>query len=73
MKYLFLISFLSGCAARQVESSCPPLRQWSNVEQNNIEADLEQLPADSMLIPVVIDYERLRAEIRACRGEHDSK
>ncbi len=71
MKYasLAFICVLSACSTPTCEPVCMPIKQWSDVEQNNLLADFRQLPPDSELIPVVIDYERMRMMARACKGE----
>ena len=58
---LFLL--LSACA----QPNCPRVyvKQWSAREQDQIRTALDQLPADSILIPALVDYERLRLEAKA--------
>ena len=71
MKHLITLSLilsLASCATSGVAISCLSLRPYSDVEMNNLEAEIEALPADSELITAMIDYERLRAETRACQG-----
>ncbi|OWK47529.1 hypothetical protein [Fimbriiglobus ruber] len=55
-----LLLLLSACA----QPSCPRIavKQWSSREQDQIRTALDQLPANSILIPAIEDYERLRLE-----------
>jgi hypothetical protein len=41
------------------------VKQWSAREQDQIRTALDQLPADSILGPAMLDYERLRLEAKA--------
>ena len=58
-----LLLLLSACA----QPNCPRIyvKQWSAREQDQIKAALDQLPNDSILIPALEDYERLRLEAQA--------
>jgi hypothetical protein len=67
MSVLKTISFstlllLSACA----QPNCPRIyvKQWSPREQDQIRSAIDQLPADSVLIPAMEDYERLRLEAK---------
>jgi lipopolysaccharide export system protein LptA len=59
--YLCLPLLLSACS-----QSCPAfaVKDWSSDEQRQILAEEQQLPDDSILIPVLEDYARLRIEVR---------
>ena len=53
MKHLITLSLilsLASCATSGVAISCLSLRPYSDVEMNNLEAEIEALPADSELI-----------------------
>lgn len=58
-----LLLLLSACA----QPNCPRIyvKQWSPREQDQIKKEMDQLPADSILKPVLMDYERLRLEAKA--------
>ena len=48
---------------------CPHLRQYSAATQDRALAELRALPAGSALKAMVGDYQNLRDQVRACRGE----
>jgi hypothetical protein len=54
---------LGACAP----PDCPRVyvKQWSAPEQDRIKAALDLLPPDSILIPAMLDYERLRLDAKA--------
>jgi hypothetical protein len=58
-----LLLALGACAG----PNCPhvSVKQWSADEQDQIKAAIDQLPASSILIPAMLDYERLRLEAKA--------
>jgi len=53
---------LSACSSQP----CPTIavKQWSKAEQLQILAEEKKLPDDSILIPVIEDYARLRRELK---------
>ena len=48
---------------------CPHLRQYSAATQYRALAEYRALPAGSALKALVGDYQNLRDQVRACRGE----
>lgn len=68
---IIALLILAACSTTPAQPACIALRPWSDIEQNNLLAEFQALPADSEFIPLMIDYERLRAESRAC--ERSSK
>jgi hypothetical protein len=64
---LFLLG-LSSCTSSGVAYPCLYVKDWSDVQQMNMKADIQALPNDSTLIPAMLDYERMRAQARACSG-----
>ena len=68
-RLLILLLALQGCAEQPSTSPCLSLRQWSDVEQMNMKADLETLPDGSPLVGAMVDYARMRSQARACSGE----
>ncbi|OWK44034.1 hypothetical protein [Fimbriiglobus ruber] len=58
-----LLLLLSACD----RPNCPGIyvKQWSPGEQDQIRTALDQLPANSILVPAIEDYERLRLEAQA--------
>lgn len=64
-----LLFALCACAPAPapVISSCPSVKPWTKAEQMQIFAAERALPPDSILIPVIIDYARLRSALRAAK------
>jgi len=63
MKRFIPLLLLSAC------SYCPsplaiPVKNWTETEQRQILEEEKKLPADSILIPLMEDYARLRREVR---------
>jgi hypothetical protein len=48
---------------------CPHLRQYSEATQDRALAEYRALPAGSALKAMIGDYQNLRDQVRACRGE----
>ena len=65
-----LLSFGLGLAAcsETIVASCPPVPQYSQAFQSRLAAEIETLPSDSALGEAIIDYKRLRDQLRACRA-----
>jgi hypothetical protein len=69
-KLSLALFILTGCATEHVVAyPCPPIRQWSVVEQQNAKDDLQSLPDNSPLVLMMLDYAKLRAMARSCAGE----
>lgn len=66
-----LLGSLTACAtvsSSQPPSACPEVIDYSTAWQSGLADELARLPADYTYIPqLVVDYGRLRAEIRACK------
>ncbi|MDG4721576.1 hypothetical protein [Thalassospira aquimaris] len=65
---LIAAGLLTGCAtASSDQSVCPVPVEYSAEFQNRLADELEALPAGSALEQAIIDYGRVRAELRACQ------
>ena len=60
-----LTLILTGCAAPAVVN-CPPVKEWTPQEEENMALVVNRLPIDSPVVGVFEDYARMRAEARAC-------
>lgn len=71
MKYASLIlCFLSiSCSSLTSVSVCPKISSYSNIEQLNQAAAEDMLPVSSALNDPLLEWARLRNELRACNGE----
>ena len=65
-----LLSFSLGLTAcsETIVASCPPVPQYSQAFQSRLAAEITALPSDSALGEAIIDYKRLRDQLRACRA-----
>jgi hypothetical protein len=68
------MTLLTGCAETvyktRLEVYCPPLINYSDDFNNNLADELTELPEFYTAIPVVvIDYIKLRDDIRRCEEE----
>jgi hypothetical protein len=61
---------LSACAtgSSRTEWVCPSLVEYSTEEQGRAANELAAQPAGSVLAKFVVDYGRLREQVRACRA-----
>ena len=59
---LLLLLLLSACAPQARPTVA--VKDWTPAEQRQILAEERKLPDDSILIPVLMDYARLRREVR---------
>jgi hypothetical protein len=59
---------LTACAGTPVAAppACPPVKTYSQADQNALAAAVTALPPDNPLIGVMLDYGRLRAAARVC-------
>lgn len=62
MQSLPLLLILSACSL----PPCPThaVKTWTPAEQRQILTEEKKLPADSILIPVLEDYAKLRREVK---------
>ncbi|HBN92231.1 MAG TPA: hypothetical protein DD397_06680 [Hyphomonas sp.] len=68
LPHLIAAGLLSGCAtASSDQSVCPIPPEYSQEFQNQLAGELEALPAGAALERAIIDYGRVRAELRACQ------
>jgi len=58
---------LAACAA-PVVTACPPVPSYSTEFQARLADEIHALPPDSALGVAIIDYKRLRDQLRACRA-----
>ena len=65
---LFFCLILTGCAgfAQQTASVCPPIRNYTALEQDRIAAAMDMLPSDSALEQPLLEWESLRLQLRTC-------
>lgn len=61
MKRLLILMALSGCCQ---SGTSVTVKDWTSDEQRQILAEERKLPSDSILIPVLEDYAKLRREVR---------
>ena len=67
MKRWLILLALSACTPLvNIAPECPQIavKDWSAAEQRQILAEEKKLSADSILIPVLFDYAKLRREAR---------
>ena len=67
MKAVFALLFLTGCASSGA-CVCPQIQQYSRVEQLNQAATEATLPSDSPLVQPLLEWAKLRQELKACNG-----
>lgn len=66
--FLILAAALTGCETCQTKAACLPVHDWTPKEQHDMADALRNLPAESPLIPAILDYGSMRAMARACEG-----
>ncbi len=57
---------IAGCAPIDA-GACPPLKQWTPEQQEQLYNELDAMPGDAITIDVVADYMTLREQVRACQ------
>jgi hypothetical protein len=63
------VLLLAGCAAMPAAApvaQCPPVKVYSQAEQDALATAVAALPPENPLIGAMLDYGRLRAAARAC-------
>lgn len=64
-----LAAFMFGCAAPVPQAQvCPIPSQWSLAEEQALAASLAPLDPSSPIWAMEHEWQRLRAEAKACRG-----
>lgn len=61
--------WLSGCAmgGSDGQALCPPVVQYSPIEQARAASEVEALPEGAVVVRMLSDYAALRDQARACR------
>lgn len=61
--------WLTGCATTgsEAKAPCPPVVEYSAVDQTRAADEVEALPASAIILRMLIDYAVLRDQARACR------
>lgn len=57
--------FLAACSTLEFQEQHITVKNWSVEEQAQMANDISRLPNNSILIPAMEDYARMRAEARA--------
>jgi hypothetical protein len=69
MRLLILSAILMLAACTMpVVTACPPVPTYSTEFQARLADEIHALPPDSALGAAIIDYKRLRDQLRACRA-----
>lgn len=67
LKIVTLAMLLSGCVTDRSEYMCPPLKQYKKETQQQAAKELDQLPPNSTVARLVVDYGQLRDACRALK------
>ena len=61
--------WLSACAmgSSDAQAPCPPVVDYSPVEQAQAAEEVDALPEDAMIVRMLSDFAVLRDQARACR------
>jgi hypothetical protein len=72
MKFCFIAILLlvMGCAPVRIQPRCVAIRDWSRVEQNELAYEIEKLSPKSLLIIAMMDYYKIRSQLRVCKNEY---
>lgn len=60
------VAAAAGCSTISA-GACPPLKQWTPEQQEQLYGELDALPDGAITIDVVADYMTLRGQVRACQ------
>lgn len=65
--------FLAGCASRMetVKIICPKIQKVTPSSERKLAGELLKMPDDSATIQYILEYKKLRAELRACQHSTD--
>lgn len=59
---------LTACATESSDNApCPPVVEYSTVDQTRAAAEVEAMPENAVLVRMLSDYAVLRQQARACR------
>ena len=67
---LLALSLLTGCG-KGVFNTCPPIATYSAEQMSKSIAEVDQLPADSEILNMILDYAQLREQLRYCLDSND--
>lgn len=61
--------WLTACAmgGSEGQAPCPPVVEYSAVDQTRAAAEIEPLPESAVVVRMLSDYAVLRDQARACR------
>lgn len=61
--------FLLAACAQPIVTACPPVPTYSPEFQARLADEIHALPRDSALGVAIVDYKRIRDQLRACAGQ----
>lgn len=65
---IWLLLVIGACAAQhEITVNCPSIKKWNSKEQGDIYQAEHALPDNSPLLPLLMDYIRMRDEAQACK------
>jgi hypothetical protein len=64
--WVLALCVAAGCSG-PTPGPCPPLRLYTQAENERLAAELERLPDDAITVDVVADYMALRDQLKACQ------
>ena len=59
------MSLLTSCA-KGVFNACPPIATYSAEQMRKSITEVDQLPADSEILNMILDYAQLREQLSYC-------
>ena len=59
------LSLLTGCV-KGVFNTCPPIAVYSDDQLRKSITEVDQLPADSEILNMILDYAQLREQLKYC-------
>ena len=65
---LIAMLWLSACATVNSDavSSCPPVVEYTTVDQAQAAAEVETMPESALVVQMLSDYAVLRDQVRTC-------
>ena len=66
---LIVMLWLTACAmaGSEGQAPCPPVVEYSAIDQTHAAAEIEALPENAVVVGMLSDYAVLRDQARACR------